>query len=600
MGRRTQNITTLRDYWEVLKRRRRWVLVPALAVTLLAVGLSVTQDEVYSADAVVLVRAPESIFSSGQDDDEATRVSTAITLVEGEQVAAEVRERLNLATDPPVVTGTAIEDSNTLNISVEAATPERAAELANTYAAALIEVRRTEAVDDLTKRADQLSSQVAALDTQIAALDVNLEEAQAATSETVTTREAEITSLEAQIAALQREQITLQVQSSLTLEQQVQVQTLGLQISSLESQVQSIRDEIEGLRADGYELLNQQRLRLTDRQADFQSREAEIRIDASLATGSARIVKPALPPSSPDSPQPLKNALVGLVAGLLLGMAVAFLRDYFDDSIKSPNDLAKLEREPSLLAVVPAVPTKHGRSVGIAQPGSLAVEGFRSLRTTVQFLGVDRQMRVLEVVSAQPDEGKTTVASNLAVVLSQSGNRVVLVDGDLRAPRIDRIFAVDRSRGLTDNLAGESLDVTLQPVSEHLTVLVAGPTPDNPSDLLSGKRMRAVLDELRLRFDFVVVDSAPVLSVSDGLTIAQYVDGVVVVAQSARTTVTPLDQALAMLEQVGAPVLGVVLNRVRPRDARADNYTYGSEYGKRPPSGSGSPELPSPAPTASE
>jgi capsular exopolysaccharide synthesis family protein len=568
-------------------------------VTLLTVGVSLTRDDVYSADAIVLVRAPESLFSTGQDDDEAIRVSTAITLLEGEEVAAEVREQLGLVDDPPSVSGAAIEDSNTLSVTVEADTPERAAELANAYAAALIEVRRSETVADLTNRADQLATQASTFDAQIVAVDAQLQDAQATTSETITARETEIGQLELQIAALQREQITLQVQSSLSIDQQVQVQTLGLQISSLQARVQGIRDEIDDLRADGSEQLRQERTRLTAQQAEFRSREAEIRIDASLATGSARIVQQATPPASPASPQPVKSGLVGLIAGLLLGMGVAFLRDYFDDSIKSPNDLDKLDREAPLLAVVPAVPTKNGRSVGIAQPGSLAIEGFRSLRTTVQFLGVDRQMRVLEVVSAQPDEGKTTVASNLAVVLSQAGNRVVLVDGDLRAPRVDRIFAVDKSRGLTDNLAGDSLDVTLQQVSPHLTVLVAGRTPENPSDLLSGKRMRAVLDELRLRFDYVVVDSAPVLSVSDGLTIAQYVDGVVVVARSSRTTVGPLDQALTMLEQVGAPVLGVVLNRVRPRDARADNYTYGSEYGKRP-SGPSPTERPAPAPTISE
>ena len=280
----------------------------------------------------------------------------------------------------------------------------------------------------------------------------------------------------------------------------------------------------------------------------------------------------------------MTNLLIGLIAGLIIGMAAALLREYFDDAVTSPADLADLDEDLALLAVVPAVNTKRGRSFAIAQPGSLAIEAFRSLRTNIEFLGVDRQLRVLELVSASPREGKTTVAANLAVVLSQAGHRVVLVDADLRAPRVHRMFAIDRTVGLSNNLTGESIDTTLQPISDHLTVLASGPIPPNPSELLSSKQMRAVIDELRGRFDYVVVDSSPVLAVSDALAISKHVDGAILVARSGHTAAAPLNQALSTLAQVSAPVVGIVLNRVAPRDALADGYTYGSEYGKTPPS----------------
>ena len=169
---------------------------------------------------------------------------------------------------------------------------------------------------------------------------------------------------------------------------------------------------------------------------------------------------------------------------------------------------------------------------------------------------------MLEVVSARPGDGKTTVAANLAVTLSEAGHSVALVDADLRAPRLHRIFATDPAMGLSNNLTGESVDTTIQQITEHLSVIPAGPLPPNPSELLSSKRMRAVIAELRIRFEYVVLDSAPLLPVSDGLAVAQQVDGVIVVAHSGHTSASPLNQALNSLSQVSAHVVGIVLNRV--------------------------------------
>jgi receptor protein-tyrosine kinase len=577
-------------------------VICATAITVaLAIGYTALQDKVYTAESKVLIQAQpgENLFdSTASAADDSNRVSTAITLLEGEAVAAEVQKSLGLDDRPPTVSGAAADDTAVVTVTVQSDDAETAARVANAYAAGLIAIRKQQAIAGLDAASAELEAQIANLDGRIASLDAQLLDARAATTAAVAEKQAQVDSIEAQITELQRQQIQLNVAPSLTTEQQVQQQTLALQVGTLQDQVDGLRDDIDELKLAGYDLLEQSRQRLDDQRAEFTQRNDELTVDTALASGAAQIVEPATVPSEPDQPKPVTNVIIGLIAGLIIGMAAAFLREYFDDSITSPADLTEVDDELAVLAVVPAVHTKRGRSFGIAHPGSLAIEAFRNLRTNVQFLGVDRDMRVLEVASAGPSEGKTTVGSNLAVVLSQAGHRVVLVDADLRAPRVHRMFAIDRTIGLSNNLAGDSIDLTLQPISDHFSVLASGPLPPNPSELLGGKRMKAVIDELRARFDYVVVDTSPVLAVSDALAISQYVDGVIVVARSGHTSLGPLNQALAAMAQVSAPVIGVVLNRVNPRDAMADGYTYGSEYGKTsgPPT-TPAPPLPAPSTT---
>lgn len=600
MSGRMADTTTLRDYWRVLRRRRWWVLAPTVLGVALALLYSVLQPKVYSAQTEVLIQTlpGESLFGSSGDVDDENRMSTAITVLEGKDVGAVVRASGTSVDGLLGVSGASVDDTNVLTVTVEAADAGSAAALADAYAEALIEVRREQSVAGLQRQADALDAQVTDLATRIADLDVQIAQAEQTTNATVAERQAQVDTLVEGLTELQNEQIQLNVLATPTTEQQIRQQQLALEIANRQDQIAAIREDIDQLQASGSELLRQERAGLTDQQSAARLRRSQILTDATLASGGARVVEPASVPGSPDRPRPVSNALLGLFAGLIIGMAAAFLREYFDDSISVPADLSKVDGDLPLLAVVPSVVTKHGRAFGIAQPGSSAIEAFRTLRTNVQFLSVDRELRIIEVVSSQPGEGKTTVACNLAVALSQSGSRVALVDGDLRAPRVHRLFAVDPSTGLSNNLVGDSLDLTIQPITEHLAVVPAGPIPPNPSELLSSKRMGAVLDELRLRFDYVIIDSAPILAVADGLSIAQFADGVILIARSGTTAASPLNRALSALVQVSAPVVGIVLNRVRPRDGVSDGYgyTYGTAYGAR----SAAPEMHAPSATASQ
>jgi len=325
--------------------------------------------------------------------------------------------------------------------------------------------------------------------------------------------------------------------------------------------------------------LTAQRQALLTQQAVFRQRLDQMQVDSALTTGNAQIVQAATVSSVPVEPTPARTAALAIAVGLLLGLGAAFLIDYLDDAIRTRSDVAKVAGDRPVLAVVPIDPPPDLRPVSLSQPHDLAVEEYRALRTNVQFLGFDRDLKALMVTSSIAGEGKSTTAANLAVMLAQAGNSVVLVDADLRKPRIREMFGLVEGRGLTDNLLGTPLSETIVPFDEHLHLVRAGAVPPNPSEMLSGRRMKAIVTELRAKFEYVLFDTPPVLPVTDAIAVSRHVDGVLVVVQSGRATGQALQEALADLDRVAAPVLGVVLNRAKKRGAGHGGYKYGYGYG---------------------
>jgi succinoglycan biosynthesis transport protein ExoP len=351
---------------------------------------------------------------------------------------------------------------------------------------------------------------------------------------------------------------------------------LQKKITEMQDQIDAIDLQIGASSTDDDTGFEAQRRVLVDQQGTFKQTLDQFQVDAALGASSADIISPAVAPSQPFKPTPLRSGVLAFVVGLLLGAGAAFFVDYLDQSIKNADDLAKVRSDLPLLAVIPQVPTPDVRPIAVSKPDDLAVESYRALRTNIQFLGLERDVKVLQVTSGMPGEGKTTTAANLAVVLAQTGASVVLVDGDLRRPRVNQMFSIDGSLGLTNSLTGESIDMTMHPLNENLSVMASGRIPPNPSEMLSGRRMSAVLGELRQRFDYVIIDSAPTLAVSDAIALAQHVDGVLVVVQAGQSPIPRVRRTLAALEQVNAPVLGVVLNKARDRH---DTTGYGYAYG---------------------
>jgi capsular exopolysaccharide synthesis family protein len=292
---------------------------------------------------------------------------------------------------------------------------------------------------------------------------------------------------------------------------------------------------------------------------------------------NTRIVEPAEVPTEPVSPRPLLNLALGLLVGVSMGIGLAMLRNAIDNSIKSGEDLEQAAHGPIL-----GMTTFSTRAVGEPlivneEPHAHRVEEFRTLRTNLRFIDVDRPRKALVVTSPLPDEGKTTLACNLAISFAASGSRVVIVESDLRRPRAADYLGLDRTVGLTTVMTGRvTLDMAVQEWDGgSVHVLASGQVPPNPSELLGSQQMAEVLSELRRRYDVVLLDAPPLLPVTDAAVLAARVDGAVLVCRYGKTTRPQVEAATATLRKVSARMLGTVLTMApSKRTAVYGQYGY--------------------------
>lgn len=296
------------------------------------------------------------------------------------------------------------------------------------------------------------------------------------------------------------------------------------------------------------------------------------------------VIQPATLPVRPSSPNHLRNGGLALAVGLALGVGLAFLRERLDDRVRGREDLERLAEAP-LLAAVPRdrrrhrVPHDDLAMVG-GGDGPIA-EAYRAIRTNLQVMARNDDVKVVAVVSARIGEQKTTTAANLGAALAQGGRRTMVVSCDLRKPRLHEVFGVPREPGLTDLLASDlSLRAATHPTAlRDLRVLPAGAPAGNTAEILESEGMRAALGRLRETCDFVILDTPPILAVADALPVAAAADGVLFLADPA----TPRDAvrlALEQLRQVGARLVGTILVNVDPRRSRGSGYyAYAYAYG---------------------
>lgn len=335
-------------------------------------------------------------------------------------------------------------------------------------------------------------------------------------------------------------------------------------------------------------------------------------IASGLKESNIRIVDAAVPPKKPAVPRTALNLSLGLLVGLGLGIGAAFLQEHFDNSLKTTEDVERVMQLPAL-ALIPSVESLNGHRGSLEHtngdaPGAVAaagallrgtngrllpahwyriddlapqysalVEAFRGLRTSVLLSAAGQPPRSLLVSSAQPGEGKTTVSANLAISLGQLGQRVLLIDGDLRRPSVHRAFQIQGSLGVVSYLTGQqdwraAVEKTSLP---GLDVLVSGPVPPNPAELLSSDRMQTLIQEALEEYKFVVVDSPPLLNVSDSRILATLVEGVVLVVKGGDTPRELAQRAHAYISDVGARVIGAVLNNI---DLHREEYSYYQAY----------------------
>ena len=279
---------------------------------------------------------------------------------------------------------------------------------------------------------------------------------------------------------------------------------------------------------------------------------------------NVNVIDQAVPVTDQISPRPLLNIAVALAGSLMLGIVLAFLADFSDDTIHTSSDVRKLFGL-RVLSVVPDVPAKTDHS-GWGE-GSRAFEAFSVLRTSLQFSTADHEPQVILATSCSAGEGKTTVAQNLAQSMSQVGNKVMIVDVNFVNPVLHRLFGIPNQQGLS-SIATGGADFALFTRSEqypNLCVVTSGPVPPNKAELLGSARLRRLMDRLREEYDIIVLDTPPVLAVTDAIVLSSLADGVILVVQADRTRAADLRSAIDALGAAHAKVLGVVLNATRRR-----------------------------------
>jgi polysaccharide biosynthesis transport protein len=319
----------------------------------------------------------------------------------------------------------------------------------------------------------------------------------------------------------------------------------------------------------------------------YQSRIDALTVDASLKSGAAKVLTPAVASPAPFSPRPLRSAATGLLAGLIAGLGLAFLREFMDDRIYGEAQVASLHGAPQVLGFIPR--TRRRNRWRKLKPGENpdvppdAIESYRSLRSAITFLGADEPLKVIQVTSAVPGEGKSTTVTNLAHVMSQSGMRVLVIDADLRSPTLHERFGLLNDVGLSNVLAGEvGITAAAKTLSDDgdLTVLTAGPTPPNAAELLGSWRAKDVFGAIRPYFDVVLVDGPPLLAVTDPIVVGQFVDAVLMVTRSKKSRKRDLHSALDLLRRSHRRVIGIVVNATpRRRALGLVGYGYGYGYG---------------------
>ena len=383
-------------------------------------------------------------------------------------------------------------------------------------------------------------------------------------------------------------QLILQSPAGTDTQMQADRQFISTQIENLQNNISHAEDEIRQLddeisKATSARQIQDARTRqdtLRTQVSSWQSTYAQLRISLQQGTPNyLSVVEPAVY-GWPVGTSTTANVLVAAGIGAMLAVAAAFLLDYLDDTLKTPDDVRQVTDLPTLGSISRiGSENDFGKLVTIRQPRSSTAEAFRMLRTNLQFSSIDRPVRTLMITSASPQEGKSLMSANIAIAMAQTGKRVVLVDADLRRPTQHGLFELRNTLGLTTILLDPMLrlDDVLQNTSvDNLRVITSGPIPPNPSEILGSKRMGTLIEALQEQADIIIFDSPPIMAAADAPVLATHLDGVLLVIAYGRTRRAVARRSREALSAVGATVLGVVLNWL-PNRGQGYGYYYTQE-----------------------
>lgn len=570
---------------------RRWAWLLAIGLVVGALGgllVSLFQTPIYQASTRILVlRASQAEKNTDTYLSDQQLVQTYIQLLTTRPVLEGASALLGFNVSANQISVQQIRDVQAIQLTVEDANPQRAADIANILVQVLIHQNEEIQTGRYTQTEQSIQAQITQVENQITQMSAEIENVSTETvQQQLTQVEAQIAIMQAEVSQLQNDirqltppttneqQVLLsekearlnQVQPVLTLSQQIYADLLVLGRPSSSEDTTSRLSQLQTT----LKLYQEIYINLLNNLED-------IRLARLQNTPNVVSIESAVVPEKPIRPKPVTNTGLSAIVGLLLAGGIAFLIEYVDDTIRTPEDIERILKLP-VIGYIGDINIGQGEAVDVHVlkfPRSPVSEAFRSLRTNLEFTNVDRALKKILVTSTGPGEGKTTIAVNLAAIIAQGGKRVLLLDADMRRPRVHKIFGLSNHVGLSTLFRGNmTVRSAMRSIEgmENVFIIPSGSLPPNPAELLASARMDQILFEASQDVDVIVVDSPPSL-VADFQVLATKLDGVLMVIQPGHTRA---DAAFAMLERLGrveGSMLGVVLNKI-PRDS----HFYGGYY----------------------
>lgn len=369
-----------------------------------------------------------------------------------------------------------------------------------------------------------------------------------------------------------------QLQSMETARYSLSKQNLQTQLADIEKQIQDNNSALAktDLQAAEKGRLEAKSTQLQQLYSTLLLSYEEVRLAEAQSTSNVISVEQALPVDDPIRPKVLLNTILAIFISTFITIVLIFAIEALDDTLKNPDEVNKLLGLP-VLTIIARYPNSEGKLITEAEPRSPVSEAFRTLRTNVQYASVDRPVNIIMVTSPTPAEGKTTITSNLAVVLAQSGQRVTIIDCDMRKPTVHLKFNLRNHIGLSSIFVRPSiiLNGMLQKTRiANLSTITSGRLPPNPSELLGSQKMKKILLKVKEENDMILLDTPPALAVTDAAVLVPYVDGVILVMKPGKTRIPIARQTVGQLQRLGANIIGVVLNDVQIKRSKYGYYYY--------------------------
>ncbi len=519
---------------------------------------------IYQASTLIMINGAPGIQSNVYYDPIYLAQQMATTYAQTmttQPMLDAVAKKIGLESLPASVTVQPVVNTSLMRIVVQGTDPDRVALIANTMFSVFADQLQA---DQSSRYADSKLS----LENQMASINKQIQDSTDAL--TVVNQEIQDTQNSLDLLNQQIADITkksgLAAVSAEDRNQQAQLQSTLLMYQPRQTQLQTTLSQYQNFYY--YLMQSYQQVKL------FEAESTSLVIQKD----------PAVPQRSPIQPQPLRSAMLAAAVGLFLGAGIVFLIEFLDDSLRDPQEITRKWGIPILGMIINFNANNGNVLITEKQPRVPISEAFRSLRTNLQFASIASPIHTLLVTSPSPEDGKSTIVGNLACVFAQGGRKVVVVDSDLRRPRVHKIFQLQNRLGLTDQFIHpqENLNGAVQPTEvKNLYALTSGSLPPNPSELLGSQRMVEIVQALEAQFDLVIMDSPPSLVVTDANVLANRADGVIVVIRPSITKRAAIKHTIEQLEQVKANIVGVVLNGVDVKKSRYNYYRgYYHKYGR--------------------